>query len=215
MAQRPRGERPAQRKVAQMRQREHARQVRFRILSGIVLLAGVAVLAVVLASVIGNRTQTVRGTVRGMAQGATVDGIACSAGEQVAYHIHAHLAIFVNGHTEVVPRGIGIPGPEQVQSGFVVGGKCYYWLHTHDNTGIIHIESPTKRLYTLGQFFDIWGQPLSNHQVGSATGVVTVFVNGHRYSGDPRSITLTPHEVIQLDVGTVVPPRPFTFPPGY
>ena len=97
---------------------------------------------------------------------------------------------------------------------FVEGGKCLYWLHTHNATGVIHVESPVQRVYTLGQFFDIWGQPLSTTQVGRATGSVTAFLNGKRFSGDPRSIKLTPHALIQLDVGKVVPPQPFTFPAG-
>jgi len=59
-----------------------------------------------------------------------------------------------------------------------------------------------------------WGRTLSGSQVGAATGHVTAFVNGKRFAGDPRSIKLTPHAVIQLDVGTIVPPQPFTFPAG-
>ena len=114
----------------------------------------------------------------------------------------------------MVPAGIGIPGPQQVVDGFVEGGKCLYWLHTHDSTGVVHIESPVQRVYTLGQFFDVWGRPLSNAQVGHATGQVTAFVNGKRFAGDPRSIKLTPHAVIQLNIGKIVPPQPFTFPAG-
>jgi hypothetical protein len=59
------------------------------------------------------------------------------------------------------------------------------------------------------------GRPgLTGTQVGHATGPVTVFPGGRRFGGDPRSIKLTPHAVIQLDVGKVVPPQPFTFPAG-
>ena len=46
------------------------------------------------------------------------------------------------------------------------GGQCIYWLHTHAPDGVIHIESPTQRIYTLGNFFDEWRQPLSANQVG-------------------------------------------------
>ena len=49
------------------------------------------------------------------------------------------------------------------------GGQCIYWLHTHAPDGVIHIESPTQRIYTLGNFFDDWRQPLSADQVGGAT----------------------------------------------
>lgn len=54
----------------------------------------------------------------------------------------------------------------------------------------------------MGNFFDIWHQPLSTTQVGSATGTVTAYVNGTRYTGDPAAIPMTSHEDIQLDIGT-------------
>ena len=38
----------------------------------------------------------------------------------------------------------------------IIPEKCIYWLHTHDNSGLIHIESPIKRNFTLGDFLQIW-----------------------------------------------------------
>ena len=81
----------------------------------------------------------------------TVDGIECNVNEQFLFHIHAHLSIFVNGQLMYIPPQIGI-----------ITGKCIYWLHTHDESGIIHIESPIKRDFTLGQFFDLWKKKLNN-----------------------------------------------------
>ena len=116
------------------------------------------------------------------------------------------------------PYGIGIGKPWQVQQStggpFVGAGSCFYWLHTHTDDGIIHIESPVQRTFTLGDFFAIWGQPLSSSQAASATGPVIAYVNGELSSGDPSQITLRAHELIQLDVGDETPPQPFTFPPG-
>ncbi len=149
--------------------------------------------------------------------GKPVDGVACNTGEQLAYHIHAHLAVYVDGQLRTIPYGIGIVQPvaEQTSSGpFVSQGSCFYWIHVHDLSGVIHIESPTPRTYTLGQFFALWGQPLSTTQVGPASGTVTAFVNGAPQQGDPGSIPLDAHQVIQLDVGTVVPPQPYRFPSG-
>jgi hypothetical protein len=213
MSRHPRHPGNAQQKLAEIRRQQRARQRLLRALAGGAVLAAVALVVVALIALTGGRTTTTAG-VRGMAQGAVVDGVACQTTEQAAYHIHAHLAIYDSGTAREIPAGIGIPAPQQVSAGFVEGGKCLYWLHTHDASGIIHVESPTKRVYTLGQFFDIWGQPLGASQVGRATGSVTVFVNGKRFSGDPRSIKLTPHAVIQLDVGTVVPPHSYTFAQG-
>ena len=139
------------------------------------------------------------------ATGQDVDGIKCETSEQVAYHIHAHLAIYVDGKPRQVPFGIGIPDPVTQQANgypFVVSGKCFSWLHTHMSDGVIHVESPLQRGYTLGEFFDIWGQPLSAAQVGPVTGTVTAFYRGKPYTGsDLRTIPLTAHADIQLDIG--------------
>lgn len=214
MPQRPRQPSQAQRKLAEVRRRQQRRQMQIRAVFGALALVAVGLVALVVVVLVNRNSSATTQSTHGMAQGAPVDGIHCQTNEQVAYHIHAHLAIFDNGSQRVVPRGIGIPGPQQGQQGFVTSGKCFYWLHTHDTSGVIHIESPTHTVYTLGQFFDIWGQPLSTSHVGKATGKVTVYVNGKQFTGNPRSITLAPHEVIQLDVGHVVTPKPFTFPQG-
>src|SRR5438309_5245884 len=76
---------------------------------------------------------------------ALVDGIECDTTEYSTFHVHAHLDIFVDGHPLTVPAFIGIEDR-----------SCLYWLHTHTPDGVIHIESPQERGFTLGQFFDIW-----------------------------------------------------------
>ena len=93
--------------------------------------------------------------------------------------------------------------------------NCFYWLHTHAADGIIHIESPVQRTFTLGDFFDEWGQPLGPDQVGPATGHVVAIYNGQVYQGNPRDIPLTKHAQIQLEVGTpLIAPDSITFPSG-
>jgi hypothetical protein len=137
--------------------------------------------------------------------GQPVDGISCQTSEQTLFHIHTHLTIFVDGRQRQVPAGIGIPGAvaAQTKAGpFVDSGSCFYWLHTHAADGIIHIESPVKRTYTLGEFFDEWGQPLGPDQVGPARGKVTVIVNGRVFNGNPRDVPLGSHENLQVQVGT-------------
>jgi hypothetical protein len=139
------------------------------------------------------------------ASGQPVDGISCQTSEQTIFHIHAHLTIFVNGVARQVPAAIGIPGAQAQntpQGPFISSGTCFYWLHTHAADGIVHIESPVHRTYTLGNFFDEWGQPLGPDQVGPARGHVTAIYNGQVYQGNPRNIPLTAHAQIQLEVGT-------------
>ncbi len=152
------------------------------------------------------------------AHGQRVDGIRCLSNEQTLFHIHAHLTIFVNGVARQVPAGIGIPGASgqnTPQGLFISSGNCFYWLHTHAADGIIHIESPVHRVYTLGNFFDEWGQSLGPARVGPARGRVTAIYNGQLYRGNPRNIPLTAHAQIQLEVGTpLVGPESITWPSG-
>ena len=151
--------------------------------------------------------------------GQTVDGVAANTIEQLAYHIHAHLAIYVNGKSMTVPAGVGITTPWQTQtepdgSLWIDSGSHFYYLHTHTTDGIIHIESPTQTSYKLGQFFAEWNQPLSTAQVGPNKGTVITYVNGKKFAGDPSSITLAAHTVIQLDIGQDVAPKSYTFAQG-
>ena len=140
---------------------------------------------------------------------STVDGIMCGSTEQLAYHIHAHLAVYVSGRLYSLPAGIGIPGSvvQQTSQGPVAaGGQCIYWLHTHTSDGVMHIESPTQRIYTLGNFFDEWHQPLSATRVGTASGKITAFLNGKLWTKSLRSIPLLPHALIQLNIGQPAAP---------
>jgi hypothetical protein len=147
--------------------------------------------------------------------GQPIDGIEGSSREMLAVHIHAHLSLFFNGQQIAIPYGIGIVKPFRIDNGFVGAGSGFYWLHTHDATGIIHIESPDSRPYTLGNFFDIWGKSLSARGVAGLNGIVVAFVDGKAYSGDPRAIRFGLHTQITLEVGgPVVAPPVYVFPNG-
>lgn len=137
-----------------------------------------------------------------------INGIRCETEEGNVSHYHAHLTVIHNGQKVAVPANIGIKQ----------NAGCLYWVHTHDATGEIHIESPVNRTYTLGDFFDIWGQPLSQQTVGTYTEnkPIRTFVNGKLVDGDPRAIKLESHTKIVLEVGPtfIDPPNDFTFPAG-
>jgi hypothetical protein len=97
----------------------------------------------------------------------------------------------------------------------VVGASCFMWLHTHAADGIIHTESPVNRTYTLGDFFDIWGQPLNRNQVGPTHGHVTALFDGRGFTGNPREIPRLAHAQTQLEVGRpLLAPEKITFPYG-
>ncbi len=135
--------------------------------------------------------------------GQPVANIDCNVGEQLATHYHTHLTILYHNQPVSVPASIGITS------------TCLYWLHSHDTSGIIHIEAPKSsgsRVFTLGDFFRIWNQPLSSGQVATfkvgGSDQLKMWVDGKPYTGDPSQIGLSSHEVIVLEIG-----QPFTDPP--
>jgi len=133
-----------------------------------------------------------------------IQGIRCDRMEGTAYHVHAHLTILNHGKPVDIPDDVGRP----------IFAPCIYWLHTHTSDGIIHVEAPMVRTFTLGQFFEIWGEPLSRTRAADARVLhgekMTVWVNGQRYSGDPKTIALAEHTDITIEVGSPAnKPAPF------
>jgi hypothetical protein len=131
-------------------------------------------------------------------------------------HVHAHLDVFVDGKPITVPAGIGIniKDPEVIRfddpGGVAYGGikvcgqPCISPLHTHAGTGILHTESATPEPNTLGQFFTEWGVDLSESCVGEycSPQPIAIYLNGQRYTGDPRAIELTDQRQIAIVIGT-------------
>jgi hypothetical protein len=126
----------------------------------------------------------------------TIDGIQCNTMEQAAFHIHAHLDIFLNGAHLTVPPQVGIKPDE----------RCLYWLHTHDDSGVVHIESSVTRDFTLGNFFDIWGKTFNNSQLfyrkADNLNSLSVYVNGVKVPSEAdRDVKLNAHDEIAVVYG--------------
>lgn len=139
------------------------------------------------------------------------DGMTCLTTEGSVIHIHAYLEIFANGQPVQVPPNTGI----------VQNQGCLYAMHVHDGEpNIIHIESPVQATYTLGAFFDIWGQPLSASQMmnykADASHPLTFEVfdaNGKltKYTGNPLDLQVKAHDTIVILYNSPnVQPTPFT-----
>jgi hypothetical protein len=186
------------------------------------LLAGVAMAIVVIGVVAAlvftqgsAQSKTAKATATAQAQFTPVAGVAygpikCSYNEMVAagfYHEHAHLTI--------LDKGKDVPVSPQI--GFDIQHDCLTWAHTHNpSLGIIHIESPYKIVPTLGEFFQIWKQPINTHQVASAVvkpgESMKVYVDGKLYSGNPANIKLVRHTDVTIEVGPPFQkPKPFNF----
>jgi hypothetical protein len=134
--------------------------------------------------------------------------VPCGPSEVFTRHDHVHPTILIRGQIKSVPGFVGITA------------TSICWLHTHDTSGIIHIEAGDNRTLTLGDFFSVWGQPLSQtvidgERAGSGESVQAT-VDQQPYSGPPETIVLKNHEDIVLQLG---PPfskvQPYVWPPGY
>lgn len=125
---------------------------------------------------------------------AAVSGIECHSSEATNYHVHSHLDVFVDGQKVELPSGIGIKSTTP---------SCLFWLHTHDASGIVHVEAPAKKDFNLGQFVDIWNQTYtpSKPMFESVAGKpITAYVNGTQVP-DYRNISLDSREEIVLVFG--------------
>ena len=137
--------------------------------------------------------------------------------ESLVHHVHAHLDIFFNGKHVRIPAAIGIdiqnpkvktfPTPDGTiaYGGITVCNRpCASPLHTHDDTGIIHTESPSPVPNQLGEFFVEWDVALTRTCVGPYCHLsrTHVYVNGKPFTGDPRTIPLTDQKEIAIVLGT-------------
>lgn len=118
-----------------------------------------------------------------------VDNVQCNSSEQLTYHVHAHLSLYINGKAVPVSQYVGITN------------ACFYWLHTHDTSGVIHIEAPQQTTFTLGNFLHLWKQQFSQLQYPAQLDTTSgwqSYVDGKPYSGDFNAIPLNPHALITL-----------------
>lgn len=126
--------------------------------------------------------------------GSTIDGIPCTASMPTNYHVHFFVGVY-DGSTEIeVPAGVGMvnPGPQDPSSSppnQILTWTCAYSIHTHDASGMIHVEtsSPTcgsapgatgpcsMSLYNFGNFLDVWGLSISSNNFGPLNGPVQIY----------------------------------------
>lgn len=185
------------------RRQELSRQRRTRttrvliFVAAIAILAGFGIVYLVFGSHNSSSSQAAQ-TSAGASNASSsafspINGVSCDSGEHYDYHHHIHLSMYINGQAVAVPQNIGINTNSS--------SPCLYWLHTHDTSGIVHIESPVQRTYTLGNFFDVWSQRFAQlgypAQLGQANGW-QIYVNGQAYKGDFRSIPMEDHTLVTM-----------------
>lgn len=168
------------------REEEQRRASRTRRITVVGIIAGVVLVAAFLVYFASRQSQSPAN-----AAYPAVDTIACDQLEQTAFHIHAHLSIYIDGK----------PMPAPANTGIAPYRSCFYWLHTHATDGIIHIEAPSGRSFTLGNFLDIWENRFSQLGYPSQLDLTEgwqVYVNGKPFTGDFHTIPLKAHTLITL-----------------
>jgi hypothetical protein len=157
---------------------------------------------------------------------SSIDGIPCATVMYNTFHVHAYLGIIVNGSWLADPTAMGMVNPGPASAGFVNSATCFYWIHMHDSSGYVHMESPnyepvTSSEFTLGNVMDVWGETLSSTQFGPWSGMVRIFTatapagsqiaSGYtEYTGTPDALQLYSHEAIWIEVN---PPYTTQLPP--
>jgi hypothetical protein len=157
-------------------------------------------------------------------RGNAVDKIPCDPTEYLSdYHVHMYLGIVYKGRQIAVPDAIGLKGPGPEQNGYISTAKCFYFIHTHDASGMIHIESssslpPSANVYTFKNILDVWGMKYSNTSFGPFKGQLHVFVGNpaslgettvskytkFKHAGQLGTIPVKSHEVIWIEIGKPV-----------
>jgi hypothetical protein len=130
-------------------------------------------------------------------------GLSGASSESLAVHYHAHLDIFVNGHPEPVAASIGRDDD-----------SFFSPLHTHATSGMIHIEAPSDKRFTLGMLFTEWGVRLTRDCVGGycrPRTAISAYIDGHRTAKTLSDISLTKGEEIALVIGS----PPSSIPSGW
>lgn len=133
-------------------------------------------------------------------------GFPASAEEGTALHIHVHVSMFADGKKLEVPADIGVDAQ----------GRFMSPVHSHDASGVLHVESATKRTFTVGEILAVWGVRLTPRCLGGYCDGVQVYVDGKRQAGPPGGIEIASRDEIVVAAGT--PPKTipakYSFPAG-
>ncbi len=160
-----------------------------------------------------------RGDSKAGGQGQVVDGVPCLPTMSNDYHIHVFLGIVYNGKLVAVPHAIGMKAPAPQVNGWTNSAQCFYEIHTHDSSGIVHVEVNkflpiTSVYYDLPDVFDIWGVRYGKGYFGPFQGPIHVFVGNvaapgqltvstyHEFKKKISKLGLRTHEVIWYEIGS-------------
>jgi hypothetical protein len=132
--------------------------------------------------------------------GTPIGRFDCVFNPPQALEFYAHLSILVNNEFQRIPRYLGAHRTPVTH--------CFYAIHTHDTSGRIHVTPAAPGIFTLGELFQIWGQPLTNTNVAGIAGLpIEIFVTDDGTTirvedYDWANIELRPYREITIAIGT-------------
>lgn len=114
----------------------------------------------------------------------------CITGE--TYHVHSTLRIIINGEEQKIPSNLGT-------------APCVKPIHTHDDTGLIHLENAKPFRAILGDFFLVWEKPFSRDHIldynADETHEIIMTVTGER-SDQYENLVLEDKQEIVIEYKT-------------
>ena len=125
-------------------------------------------------------------------QAITAMGLPASSATMLyATHFHVHITLYVDGRKTPIPSQVGIDPNTQTLAA----------IHTHDDTGIIHMEAGEKNFAPpLQDVFNVWGVRFNKDCIGGYCGGVEMWVNGTPNT-QLGQLTLENHQVITIVEG--------------
>jgi hypothetical protein len=188
---------------------------------------------------------TTAGDTQSAPAGQTVDGMSCSqvtegtSYPQTAFSQHVFVGLYSGGVWEALPQAVGMVAPVAPTQGNpphasntdqVENNQCEYNLHTHDYSGLVHIEDETlpqsttsfPPYATLQALFDVWGAQIGGSGItagsSSLTGTLSIYVgtpsgtdaNGNDmvtsyslFTAQPNALHFSRHMAIWIVTGSV------------
>ena len=206
-------ERERREREEQEAKKKRKRRLRIGIIAGVVLVAAIAAFVLLSGSdkpkspIASDPTkgQVTPGPWNSGSQGLEkrVAALGLPDPSDTVFHVHANLKIYTDGNPQKIPANIGINQDSQ----FITS------LHTHDDTGVIHMEAVQPYPFKLGQFFEVWNVPFSKLQLGSFSTsngkglVLQLWVNGKQIQGNPQDYVMKAHDRMVVGFG-----KPGSFP---
>lgn len=183
----------------------------------------VAVGAALVAVVLGFVIYAVVSSGKSQATPQTVaQQYGCSGAEMLTQtHFHTHLDVWVNGGP-----GVGVQAPIPAFIGIqsdASGATTFCWIHTHDTSGIIHVEAPTARAaqgFHLSDFLKVWRLTNPDATLSASAGQKeVVYVDGKRVNESATNVPLKSLEWVTVEImadnQSPTPPPTYQWPAQY